>query len=342
MNFRASPEFYNGGIPDIADDSIELFWQTAKSNYRSGHPNEPARLVEFNEIADELEERAKFVKWVCGGKHLPMTWQVEQALYDVGKLKVPQLPTWQQLDDDCVAVSIIAALEKLQCLEIGILGEQEEFWTGFPPWLYGTSRNQIGKGRLGEGGGSLTEWAVQAINQYGILDTVDLPLDMYNLHTVKEWGSGRWGGIWNATIPYFKYFQMAEKYNLTSIRLKTAEQVWKLREALGVWVISSPDGFEPYINVEMGRVMYKKKGQWMHQMHGTDIDEFKGRRMFKRMNQWKETHPIEQVNPMETPDGAWQFWEDFDKELSNPKVRCYGFVGLRGKELQKPNFSIFR
>lgn len=88
---------------------------------------------------------------------------------------------------DCVSFGWSNGTNFLQCVQIA-LGQQAEFRPSFQPYIYGTSRVQIGEGRLGNSDGSVGAWAAKAVQQYGILAADDEGVPKYAGSIAKQWG----------------------------------------------------------------------------------------------------------------------------------------------------------
>lgn len=88
---------------------------------------------------------------------------------------------------DCVSWAYSHACEYLICVEMKTGPPGNEFHRLFPPYIYGTSRHQIGKDKV-RGDGSCMAWAVQAGNQYGILRSDAEGVPPYSGEIAREWG----------------------------------------------------------------------------------------------------------------------------------------------------------
>lgn len=95
-------------------------------------------------------------------------------------------PNYPQQVGDCVAFGAKNVEEYLQCQEIAA-GDREEFHPVYPPYNYGTSRVQVGGGRL-RGDGSTGAWMAAAAMRYGVL-RADFPgVPPYSGQVSREWG----------------------------------------------------------------------------------------------------------------------------------------------------------
>lgn len=97
-------------------------------------------------------------------------------------------PNYAQLIGDCVSFAAKNAGEYLQCSEIALGGEREEFKLLFPSYVYGTSRVLIGGGRLGNSDGSVGSWAADAVVKYGQIAAGENGCPAYSAAVAKQWG----------------------------------------------------------------------------------------------------------------------------------------------------------
>lgn len=96
-----------------------------------------------------------------------------------------------QETSDCVAVSSANAIDILRCVQHIIDGTYESFNASTSSEIiYGGSRNEIGRGSLGRGGGSMGVWAAQWGQKYGYLQRGKYgkyDLTNYNLSLTENW-----------------------------------------------------------------------------------------------------------------------------------------------------------
>jgi len=91
----------------------------------------------------------------------------------------------------CVGFGVTAAVEGSLVYRI-YTGAKEEFKETCQEVVYGGSRVEIGKGRLGRGDGSIVAWAAQFVKDYGILPRGiygKWDLSKYNIKTCSTFGS---------------------------------------------------------------------------------------------------------------------------------------------------------
>lgn len=109
-------------------------------------------------------------------------------LYDVcRKVLGKDTPNYPQQIGDCVSFGAKNATEYVTCSQIFMGGERYQFKLLFPPYVYGTSRVQIG-GQHDMSDGSSGAWAATAVMQFGMIpaDTPGCPA--YSGKVAKSWG----------------------------------------------------------------------------------------------------------------------------------------------------------
>lgn len=96
------------------------------------------------------------------------------------------LPNIPQQVGDCVSWAYSHAGEYLICIEMKT-GPPGEFHRLFPPYIYGTSRVEIGRGKI-KGDGSCMAWAVKAGQQFGVLRADAAGVPPYSGTLARKWG----------------------------------------------------------------------------------------------------------------------------------------------------------
>ena len=96
--------------------------------------------------------------------------------------------TWEQQTGDCVSMGAAQAGQYLQLYEIGRKRQEETFRPWFPPYIYATSRVDVGGGELGRDPGSTGAWAATAMMHHGILFSDDPGVPSYSGTLADEWG----------------------------------------------------------------------------------------------------------------------------------------------------------
>lgn len=237
------------------------------------------------------------------------------------------LPTWKQLTGDCVAVGATQAGQYLSAFEIYRLGQEAAFKFWFPPFIYGTSRVQVGNRRI-RGAGSTGSWAATAMMKYGVLFMDDEGVPQYSKEIADSWGD---------TGPAQRFLDLA-KDNLvgSAARLRTVEDI---REALlnyKMVTVASGRGFNMQPVNYRGYHVFKPQGQWPHQMTFLSWMDEPFAAAY-RLNSWGNAHG--QPLNGEPPGGAWNLASDIEKELKQYGVELYALSMFQGFPAV-PNFSL--
>lgn len=123
---------------------------------------------------------------------------------------------------DCVSWGGRNSIDYLGCIEITLNKDAEKYRPTFPPFFYGTSRVQIGGGRL-RGDGSLGSWLEAAIRQYGSLFRDENNVPDYDGGIAKDWGRrGPPNEFLNIAKPY-----IVEATSLITSKEDAADSLWK-------------------------------------------------------------------------------------------------------------------
>jgi hypothetical protein len=91
----------------------------------------------------------------------------------------------------CVGEGFSSAVEYLQCVEIALGGEAEEFRPISSESIYALSRVEVGGGRV-SGDGSVGAWAAEAVRRYGVLPRAVLgahDLTQFDPRRARQWGA---------------------------------------------------------------------------------------------------------------------------------------------------------
>jgi hypothetical protein len=90
----------------------------------------------------------------------------------------------------CVGEGFSSAVEYLQCVEIALGNEPEEYRPISSEGVYGLSRVEVGGGRI-RGDGSTGAWAARAVREYGVLPRAvfgDTDLTHFSPRRARQWG----------------------------------------------------------------------------------------------------------------------------------------------------------
>src|SRR5204863_4347425 len=104
------------------------------------------------------------------GEHLMDAPPADVFLWDAARrVTGSELPAHDQDGVGCcVGEGFSSAVEYLQCVEIALGGEPEEYKPISCESVYGLSRVEVGGGRI-NGDGSTGAWAAKAVQDYGVL-----------------------------------------------------------------------------------------------------------------------------------------------------------------------------
>jgi hypothetical protein len=145
---------------------------------------------EYDAVMSDAESLA-----VCGSNIMGSGAGKTVLLHKVLEKVASYYPVMRQSIGDCVAFGWAKGIMVSLACDIAIRGEAER-WPGAEiatEWIYGTSRVLVGKGRLGNGDGSIGAWAARAVSPpghgtlirkaYGSHD-----LTRYSGQRAKSWG----------------------------------------------------------------------------------------------------------------------------------------------------------
>jgi len=250
-----------------------------------------------------------FAKEVNGGEHLPNVAQ------QVG---------------DCVSWGAANAVNYLAAVQIARDFQHSEFHAAFPPYIYGTSRVQVGGGRLGGGDGSVGAWAAEAVRVYGVLAADYDGVPEYSGVLARKWGRR---GPPDHFIDYAQQFPVK-----TVAKVRSADDV---RDAIcnGYPVtIASNWGGKMQPNVIDGRLVNKRAGRWNHQMCVIGYDGKTGKEPYWYiLNSWgRNAHG---TPPDDAPPGGFWVRED-DIDYIVRQGDSFAFSGFEGFPAQELDFRI--
>ncbi|MEO1063729.1 MAG: hypothetical protein AAFZ07_20115 [Actinomycetota bacterium] len=215
------------------------------------------------------------------------------------------LPNYPQQTGDCVSFSVKNAVDHLSLNQIARDPFRPwEFRTVFPPYIYGTSRVQVGLGKL-RGEGSLVAWAAKAVRDYGVLAT--------DAENCPEY-SGRIAKTWGRRGPPEEFLEVGKRTPVRGIaRVETAGDV---RDALcnGYPVaIGSRFGTKNRsIRERDGRMVARRDGSWSHALCVLAYDGSVDPPLFYILNSWGPSAHPEPLQD-EPPGGFWITWDDMDR-----------------------------
>jgi hypothetical protein len=248
----------------------------------------------------------------------PKTWDLEVEAVASGKLG-GKFPIHLQDTGNCVAAAIEMLGQQRSIIETVLFKQEERIRPWFTPYIYAVSRNQIGGGM--SGAGSTGAWGARAVNEYGVLFADDEGVPSY-AGTSDDWGNRR-----NVNNPeYEKFFAVAADNKISIVRMNNVEKIAEAIEAGIMFAVASMQGFD--VREYKGFHCFRPSGSWAHQMHWTDVlrDPFPA---LYRGNQWGPNAHGKPLNG-ERPGGAWNLFEDVEKEIRSSSVEVYGFFDFAG------------
>ena len=196
----------------------------------------------------------------------------------------------------CVSFGTARAVEYTMLAEIAA-GEAETFRTIATEPIYGGSRVEIGKGRLGRGDGSVGAWAAEWAKSYGIIDRSKH--GAYDLSTYSVDLSRRWGG---SGVPD-DLEGVAKLHPIQAITKITSWEQAKRALASGFGIsICSDQGFAM---VRDGDGFARAVGSWSHCMClcGYQTGTREGGHLDNSWGASAHTGPVGAGNP--GPEGFW-------------------------------------
>jgi hypothetical protein len=264
------------------------------------------------------------------------------------------LSSYKQLIGSCVSMGWARAAQ--DCLLLGVVAGQfglpETYLVATEP-IYAGSRVEVGKGRLGNGDGSLGSWAAVWVSKWGILLRTKYEAGKYDFAAkVGPDGSivanddlaGRWG-MPRAGVPD----DIEDDARLHPIKsVAVCQSFEEARDAIANKYpvpVASNQGFA-WERTKDG--FCKPEGSWAHQMLFRGCGVAKGNKPFLVcQNSWadylkgNDTLTLESGKEVKLPAGAFAV----DAQTANKMLRrgdshvASNFVGF---PRQKPDFDIFK
>ena len=206
----------------------------------------------------------------------------------------------------CVSFGTARAVEYTMLAEIAA-GESETFRTIATEPIYGGSRVEIGKGRLGRGDGSVGAWAAEWAKSYGIIDRSKhgaYDLSAYSVDLSRRWG--------NSGVPD-DLEGIARLHPIQAITKVTSWEQAKRALASGYGIsICSNQGFSMSRDADG---FARPSGTWSHCMClcGYQTGNREGGRIDNSWGGSAHTGPVGAGNP--GPEGFWADARTLEKML---------------------------
>lgn len=255
-------------------------------------------------------------------------------LYDIITKVAGAFPLRKQTIGDCVSMGAAYAVDAAKAVDIFINKDFEE-WVAetCTEDIYGGSRVQIGKGRLGSGDGSVGAWAADYVNKFGALprqnyDGVDLT--KYDGNRARKWGMP------NAGVPS-NLLSISKEHPIETVSLVTTYEQCRDLVVNGYAVtVASNQGFSSTRDKDG---FAAPQGNWAHQMCVLGVDDSFKRPGVLIQNSWGVWNTGPKRN--DQPDGS--FWVDadvFEKRMLSGKD-SWAYSGYKGFKPRKLNTRLF-
>lgn len=285
LGYFALPESHSK--PSVAIENLGLVSDHAVKAAPIAAAMPKFRLV--GAAAAEDNTRKRVCLWdamlqVNGGQHFPNTPQ------QVG---------------DCVSWGAANAVNYLQAVQIVRDGKQDAFHAAYPPWIYGTSRVDVGRahGSRFTGDGSVGAYAAEALNKYGCLRADYDQVPPYSGAIAREWGS-KGVPAWAKEVAKPYLVQTVAPVNSAADARDAICNGFPVTIASGWWGTDN-------IPVVNGRRVAQRTTSWGHQQCLIAYDGSGKEPLFYCLNSWgPNAHPA----PMqgEPPGGYWIRFRDVD------------------------------
>jgi len=278
---------------------------------------------------------------ILGGMQHPVFGVAATSIEDSGKGKVVLLhkallsvmPGWrshEQTIGDCVSHGWGLGIDVLKAVQV-VAGAREQ-WTGETATeiVYAASRVEVGRGRLGNGDGSIGAWAAEAVGPESVGTLVrgkydGLDLTTYSGATAKRLGGPR-AGVPDALEPKAREHPVKTR----SLVRNYAEARDAIANGYPVPVCSN----RGFASRRDAKGFAKPSGSWAHCMLFLSVDDADGRPGLLCQNSWP---PGWISGPLRHDQPEGSFWCDaevVDRMLSeNDSFAMSGYVGYPAQEL---------
>lgn len=204
-----------------------------------------------------------------------MGWEITRKV--IGK----DTENYPQLTGSCTAFGAKNAIEYLQCAEIYIQKDQEEFKPLYLPYIWGATRKTTGYNRKGEGAFGST--AAKAVMDYGTIP-VEPDLPKVTQQIEYDW-SGPERGVWR----FEKYSNIGRNF-----QVKSTARITKWTDLVSAicngyfCTIASDQGFEEMKPRSDG--FHYPVGNWAHQQCIIGADNTYKEPYGIILNSWGDVH----------------------------------------------------
>jgi hypothetical protein len=239
-------------------------------------------------------------------------------------------PTIRQLIGDCVSHGWSHGALATLAVHLCTTGDPATLSKPYTPYIYGTSRVQVGGGRI-RGDGSVGTWAAAAAKEFGYVDEKTPGLPPYTAATAREWG--RRGPP--------QEFLTIGKRSLADVRLiRTWDEAVSAIATGHAIPVCSGVGFEKIVE-RNGRIEGVRSGSWPHCMCFIGVDARSGREALYCWNSWgPDAHaPEESYARLDgaPPGGFWVMRADVERMLKEEDSFAVSFSGFKSPPLWRLN-----
>ncbi len=254
---------------------------------------------------------------------------VRVVLWDMAKKVLGKhIRTFRQEIGDCVSFGAANAVDYLTVVEIST-GGNWEYREAYQPWIYGTSRCDVG-GQHDYNDGSTGAWAAQAVQRFGVLFYDDAGVPPYSGSVAKQWG---YNGPPKADYPI-----ALPRPVKSCARVTTFDQVCDAVANGYPVTVASNVGFEGDGNMQGqisgGKCWGVRGGNWGHQMCIIGVDTLDERPGAFIINSWGGDHVWPNQPDGAPPGGFWTDAKDVDEMVGQGDSFAYSqFDGFPAKPL---------
>lgn len=234
---------------------------TIAQQYRNGSMQGWAGEELAKEAWDMLKSSPSFVPMFTSR---PTTEKRKFMLYEfTRKLLGKDTANYPQIRGSCVSFGAKNSIEYLSCVEIVLKGDFEKFRPIYAPYLYGTGRVFVGKGRLNGSDGSLGSWMADAVVKYGTISSEDEGVPVYSGDIEYKWG--------NTPGPPTKFVDLGKNHLVRSAaKINNWDELVNAICSGYPCTVASNQGFTMQPD---SSGFHQARGSWAHQMTIIGIDE---------------------------------------------------------------------
>lgn len=240
---------------------------------------------------------------------------------------------------DCVSQGMAGAAQVLMAVDIALRGERER-WMGLVATepIYGGSRVEVGKGRLGEGEGSVGAWAAKWVTDWGVIvrgKYGSIDLTKYDPALAAAWGRPK-KGCPDELEPIAREHPIE-----TASQVNNYEQARDLIANGYPVTVASDVGFDDDGRRDADGFL-TPRGTWYHQMYFVDADDVFRRPGLLCVQSWRRSDgSIWGSGPKrnDQPDGT--FWVDADAcDRMLGQGDSFGYSGFKGFPAQDLDYML--